>query len=75
MLRLWDLKIAKQITTFTTEADVTSCAFTVDGQIIIAGDSLENVHLLRLIEADETKPPIGDTKIVLLHRKEQETDY
>jgi hypothetical protein len=48
-----------------------SCAVTSDGRTIIAGDDSGRMHFLRLVEADETKPSIGDSKIVLLHRKEQ----
>jgi len=49
-----------------------SCAVAPDGQTIIAGD-VGRVHFLRLVEADETKPAIGDTKIPILHRREQAT--
>jgi hypothetical protein len=28
------------------------------------------MHFLQIVEADETKPSIGETKIQLLHRKE-----
>jgi hypothetical protein len=48
-----------------------SCAITPDGQTIIAGDALGRVHFLQLVEADETKPPIGDTKIPLLQCQEE----
>jgi WD40 repeat protein len=70
-LRLWDLESGKEIATFTGESGMNSCAIAPDGQTIIAGDALSRVHFVRLVEADETKSPIGDTKIVLLHHKEQ----
>jgi WD40 repeat protein len=70
-LRLWDLESGKQIATFTGEGSMCSCAVAPVGQTIIAGDALGQVHFLELVEADETKPPIGDTRIPLLHREEQ----
>ena len=73
-LRLWDLESGKEIVTFTGESDMRSCAVTSDGQTIIAGDELGRVHLLQLVEVDKTKATIGDTKIQLLHRKEQARD-
>jgi hypothetical protein len=42
-----------------------------DNRTIVAGDASGGVHFLQLIEADETKPPIGETETVLLNRKEQ----
>ena len=70
-LRLWDLESGEEITTFTGDDCMISCAFAPDGQTIIAGGRSGRVHLLRLIEADKTKPAIGDTKIQLLHRQGQ----
>jgi WD40 repeat protein len=70
-LRLWDLESGKEIATFTGESDMDSCAVAPDGRTIVAGESSGRVHFLRLVEADETKPPIGDAKIQLLQRKEQ----
>jgi WD40 repeat protein len=69
-LRLWDLESGKEIATFSGESDMRSCAIAPDGRRIVAGDRSGRVHFLRLVEADRTKPPIGDTKIRLLHRKE-----
>jgi hypothetical protein len=46
----------------------------LDGRTIIAGDASGRVHFLQLVEEDETKPASGETKIVLLHRKEQAKD-
>jgi hypothetical protein len=34
-----------------------------------AGDESGRVHFLRLVEAEKTEPPIGDTKILLLQPK------
>jgi WD40 repeat protein len=70
-LRLWDLESGEEIASFTGEDWMQSCAFTPDGQTIVAGDVSGVVHFLRLVEADETKLSIGDTKIQLLQRKEQ----
>ena len=70
-LRVWDLKDGKEILTFTVDGKVTACIAAQDNRTIVAGDSLGRVHFLRLVEADETKPAIGETKIQLLHRKEQ----
>jgi WD40 repeat protein len=65
-LRLWDLESGKEIAIFTGEDDIGSCAFAPDRCTIIWGDRLGRVHFLRIVEADETKPPIGDTKIQLM---------
>jgi WD40 repeat protein len=70
-LRVWDLVSGKEIATFTGESEMLSCAVAPDGRTIVAGDILGQVHFLRLVEADTTKPPISETKIRLLHRKEQ----
>jgi WD40 repeat protein len=70
-LRLWDLESGEQIATFTGEDDTGSCAIASDGRTIVAGDEIGRVHILRLVEANETKPAIGDTKIQFLLHKEQ----
>jgi WD40 repeat protein len=70
-LRVWHLESGKELTVFTGESPMGRCAIAPDGQTIIAGDSLGQMHFLRLVEADKTKPAIGDTRIQLLHRKEQ----
>jgi WD40 repeat protein len=67
-LRLWDLESGKEIATFTGEAPICSCAIAPDGRTIVAGDESGRVHLCG--SSKQTKPPIGDTKIKLLHRKE-----
>ena len=65
-LRVWDLESGKELATFTGESEMHSCAVASDGRTIIAGDGSGRVHFLRLVEADETEPAIGDTKIPLL---------
>jgi WD40 repeat protein len=70
-LRVWDLENGKEITTFIGESRMSSCASAPDGRTIVGGDEAGRVHFLRLVEADETKPLIGDAKITLLGRKEQ----
>ena len=71
-LRLWDLESGKKIATFTGEDDMDACAVALDGQTIIAGDASGRVHILRLVEADPTKHPPGESKIQLLHREERQ---
>jgi WD40 repeat protein len=73
-LRLWGLESGKEIATFTGDSGMGSCAVTSDGRTIIAGESSGGVHFLRLVQADETKPAIGDTKIQLLRLEEPATD-
>ena len=70
-LRLWDLESGKEIATFTGEGQIYDFAIAPDGRTIIAVGELCGVHFLRLIEADETKSPMGDTKIQLLQHKDQ----
>jgi len=69
-LRLWDLESGKEIAAFTGEDHMMSCAVSPDGRTIVAGDRSGRMHLLQLVEADENKP-MGETKIPLLHRKDQ----
>jgi WD40 repeat protein len=76
-LRLWDLESGKEIAIFTVESGMDSCVVTSDGCTIVARDRLGRLNLLKLVEADETKPLPSDTKIHLLQRNEQvkpETD-
>jgi WD40 repeat protein len=72
-LRLWDLESGEEIAAFIGEGEMRGCAFTPDGRTIVAGESSGRVHFLRLVEADKTKREIGEAKIHLLRRKEQET--
>jgi WD40 repeat protein len=73
-LRLWDLDSGSEITIFTAERPMHRCVFAGDGRTIVAGDESGQVHLLGLMEANPTKPPIGETKIQLLHHKQPGTD-
>jgi WD40 repeat protein len=69
-LRMWELDGGAEITSFVGEAQISTCAFGPDGRTIVARDYVGHVHHLRLEGVNETKPPIGNTKIPLLHRKE-----
>jgi WD40 repeat protein len=70
-LRVWDLESGEEIMVFSGESHMFRCAFAPDGRTIIAGDELGRVHFLRLVEAEKTKPPTGDTRILFLQRQEQ----
>jgi WD40 repeat protein len=48
-LQLWDLESGQEITAFTGENPIYSCAIAPDGQTIIACDALGRVHFLRLV--------------------------
>ena len=65
-LRVWDLESGKELALLTADGPMTSCAVSLDGRTIVAGDASGRVHLLRLVEADKTKPPVGEIKIPLL---------
>jgi len=70
-LRLWDFESGKEIAAFTGESSISRCAFAPDGCTIVAGTASGRVHILRLVEADETKPSPAKVKIPLLQSKEQ----
>ena len=70
-VRLWDLESRKEIAVFTGEDAIRNCVVAPDEQTIVAGEQSRRVHFLRLVEADKTKPSIGDTKIQILRRKER----
>jgi WD40 repeat protein len=70
-LRTWDLKDGKEILTFTIGGEVTACIVAHDNRTIVAGDSFGRLHFLQFVEADETKPKIGEAKVRLLQHKEQ----
>jgi WD40 repeat protein len=70
-LRVWDLKNGKGILTFTVDGQVTACIVARDNRTIVAGDGFGRVHFLQLVEADETKPQIGQAKIRLLQHNDQ----
>jgi WD40 repeat protein len=69
-LRIWNLTDGKEIIRFTLGGQVTACIVAQDNRTIVAGDGFGRLHFLILIEADETKPAIGDTKVQLLQNKE-----
>jgi WD40 repeat protein len=69
-LRVWDLKDGKEVLMFTVDGEVSACAAAQDNRTIVAGDDFGGLHFLRIVEADETKPAIGDTKIWLLQQNE-----
>ena len=69
-LRVWDLKDGKEVLMFTVDGEVSACAAAQDKRTIVAGDDFGGLHFLRIVEADETKPAIGDTKIWLLQQNE-----
>jgi hypothetical protein len=73
-LRVWDLKDGKEILTFTVDGQVMACIVAQDNRTIVAGDNFGRLHFLRIVEADKTMPAIGDTKIQLLHRREQSSE-
>jgi hypothetical protein len=66
-----DLESGEVIVSFTGEDNMTSCAVAPDGRTVIAGDSSGRLHFLRLLEADKTKPAIGDRKVRLLNNSGQ----
>ena len=70
-LRVWDLESGEEIMAFSGESHMFRCAVAPDGRTIIAGDELGRVHFLRLVEAEKTKPPISDRRVLLLQRQEQ----
>jgi hypothetical protein len=66
-----DLESGKEIATFTGDGSILGCTLGADNRTIVASDSFGHIHFLRLVEADSTKPVIGDTKIQFLLHKEQ----
>ena len=69
MLRVWDLKIGRELVSFSVDGTVTRCMAAHDSRTIIAGDAFGRLHFLRIVEADVTKPAIGDTKMPLVHQE------
>ena len=61
-MRVWDLKDGKELVIFTVDEKVTTCGSAPDCRTVVAGDSFGRVHLLQLVEADETKPAGGTSK-------------
>ncbi|HCN28100.1 MAG TPA: hypothetical protein DIT64_04845 [Verrucomicrobiales bacterium] len=48
-IKVWDLEEAHCIATFTCDGSPTCCGISPNGEMIVAGDGLGNVHLLRLV--------------------------
>jgi WD40 repeat protein len=69
-LRVWDPESGKELALLTADCTTGSCAVSLGGRTIVAGDATGNMHFLRLVESDETEPSLGETKIVLLQHKE-----
>lgn len=53
-LKVWDLERGRELATFTAESLFNCCAFTGNGNTVIAGDDLGRVHLLVV---EEPRPP------------------
>jgi WD40 repeat protein len=49
-LKLWDLNTGENIATFTAEAAFTTCTLVQDDSLIVGGDALGRIHLVRLVE-------------------------
>ena len=65
-VHLRDLRSGQRICSFRNDSSgAMVAALSPDGRTIIAGDYAGQVHFLELVEADKTKPAIGDTKISL----------
>jgi WD40 repeat protein len=47
-LRLWDLATGSEITRWHADAPLYCCAFHPDGRRVMVGDSLGNLHWLRI---------------------------
>jgi hypothetical protein len=73
-LRIWDLKYGKESVAFTVDAHVEACLAASDNRTIIVGDSFGRVHILQLVEADESKLLPSEFKIQLLIREQRSTD-
>ncbi|HEU4560625.1 MAG TPA: NB-ARC domain-containing protein [Longimicrobium sp.] len=52
-VKVWDFASGKMLTSFMTDAPVLSCAAAPDGRMLVAGDGLGNVHLLRVEGLEE----------------------
>jgi hypothetical protein len=72
-LRVWDLEDGKEILTLTIDGVVTACIVARYNRTIVAGDSLGNVHLLWLVEADKARASSAEIKIPLLLGVQQST--
>ena len=72
-VRFWELESGQEIATFHGETAMRTLALASDGRTVVTGDDSGQVHFLRLVEADKTMPPIGDTKIPLRLPEHQPT--
>ena len=47
-LRVWDLESGKELALLTADCVTASCAVSLDGQTIVAGDEAGNMHILKM---------------------------
>jgi len=47
-LRVWDLESGKEHALLTAENSTASCAVSLDGRTIVAGDATGNMHILKM---------------------------
>ena len=47
-LRVWDLESGKELALLTAEHSTASCAVSLDGRTIVAGDATGNMHILKM---------------------------
>ena len=72
-LRLWDLDTGKEIAAFTGNHAMSACTAAANERTVVVGEDSGRLHFLSLVEADDTKSKIEDTKILLLQSQEQRT--
>ena len=47
-LRVWDLESGKELALLTADGLTASCAVSLDGRTIVAGDATGNIHILKM---------------------------
>ena len=47
-LRVWDLESGKELALLTADGTTTSCAVSLDGRTIVAGEATGNMHILKM---------------------------
>jgi WD40 repeat protein len=47
-LRVWDLESGKGLALLTADSPTASCAVSLDGRTIVAGDGIGSMHILRM---------------------------
>ena len=47
-LRVWDLESGKELALLTADSPTISCAVSLDGRTIVAGDVIGKIHILRM---------------------------